>query len=200
MHPENRRSGTKPANSGFTRRSFLGALTGAVTACAFPVPGYANLTTLPGNLPLSSAMRTGDYHRAPPGWFKFIKRHPKLSPAGHAQMSLTQQQVNRLIRFRPERKDRWQLVTSAGDCEDYAIRKLDILCNTHGWPRSALTIAACYTEHGQGHAVLLVHTDKGVYALDNRRRAVEPWRRLPYRWIAREEHGAPFGLWRALAV
>ncbi|HIP77818.1 MAG TPA: hypothetical protein EYH07_05075, partial [Kiloniellaceae bacterium] len=69
-----------------------------------------------------------------------------------------------------------------------------------GWPRSALTLAACHIENGQGHAVLLVHTTQGVYALDNRRRGVEPWHRLPYKWIAREEPGAPFGLWRKLSA
>ena len=91
-----------------------------------------------------------------------------------------------------------EFISRSGDCEDFAISKLAALCNDRGWPRSALTLAACRLQNGQGHAVLLVHSDKGVYALDNRRRRVEPWQRLAYRWVAREEPGAPFGLWRKL--
>lgn len=203
-------SDSEPTRSGLSRRHFIGAVAGATAAFALPSRSHANLTTLPAPLPLSSAMRTGNFHKAPAGWFKLIKRHPKLNPAAHKltpialtgeremQLLRVHQRVNRLIRFRPERKDRWQLGVTVGDCEDYAIRKLDMLCSEYGWPRSALTLAACRVEDGQGHAVLLVHSDKGVYALDNRRGGVEPWRKLPYRWIAREEPGAPFGLWRKL--
>lgn len=205
-------SDAAPPASPLTRRAFLGAMAGAATVAAFPSRSHANLTTLPEPLPISSAMGAGDFHRAPEGWFNLIRRHPKLDPAAHKlspitltgeheqQLTRVHQRVNRLIRFRPEEQDSWQLGVESGDCEDYAIQKLDVLCSELGWPRSALTLAACYTEDGQGHAVLLVHSDKGVYALDNRRARVEPWHDLPYRWIAREEPGAPFGLWRKLVA
>ncbi|WP_299392495.1 transglutaminase-like cysteine peptidase [Pelagibius sp.] len=194
------------------RRQFLGVLGGLAASCMLPSESSANLTTLPPPLPLSTAMRESGFRAAPVAWLKLIEQHPDLDPAAHpfASMTLTpereaqlwqvHQQVNRLIRFRPDGPDRWQLVHSEGDCEDYAIRKLHMLCSDHGWPRSALTLAACHIENGQGHAVLLVHTTQGVYALDNRRRRVEPWHRLPYKWIAREEPGAPFGLWRKLSA
>lgn len=205
-------SALKPSAPSLTRRAFLGGMAAATAVAALPSDGHANLTTLPEPLPASSAMVSGDFHRAPEGWFNLIKRHPKLDPAAHRlspitltseheqQLRRVHQRVNRLIRFRPEKQDRWQLGVESGDCEDYAIQKLDVLCSELGWPRSALTLAACYTEAGQGHAVLLVHSDKGVYALDNRRARVEPWHDLPYRWIAREEPGAPFGLWRKLVA
>ena len=201
---------TGSAASGLTRRHFLGALASVATVSALPSRSHAKLTTLPTPLPVSMGMRAGDFRKAPKAWISLIKRHPKLDPAGHklapitlsaeqeAQLVEVQDRVNRLIYFRPESKDVWQLGVLAGDCEDFAISKLDILCGEYGWPRSALTLAACYTERGQGHAVLLAHTHKGVYVLDNRRAEVKPWHRLPYRWIAREEPGAPFGLWRKL--
>ncbi len=196
--------------SDLSRRRLIGVLAGVTATCALPAPGGANLTTLPATLPPSSAMRAAGFRAAPAAWFKLIKQHPELdlsaeplapvalTHAREVELALVHQQVNRLIRFRPDGPDRWQLVESEGDCEDYAIRKLFTLCQKYGWPRSALTLAACHIESGQGHAVLLVHSDRGVYALDNRRRHVEPWRRLPYRWIAREDPGAPFGLWRKL--
>ncbi|NIA67250.1 transglutaminase-like cysteine peptidase [Pelagibius litoralis] len=196
----------------FTRRHLLGALAGITATCALPTRSGANLTSLPPALPPSSAMQAAGLHAAPAAWFSLIKRHPELDPAPHpfapitltpereVQLTLVHQRVNRLIRFRPDGPDRWRLAESEGDCEDYAIRKLHTLCKDYGWPRSALTLAACHIESGLGHAVLLVHSDKGVYALDNRRRRVEPWRHLPYRWIAREDPGAPFGLWRKLKV
>ncbi len=208
--PRGASSASVAKTAGLSRRSLVGALAGFAATCALPAPSGANLTTLPASLPPSSAMQAAGFRAAPAAWFRFLKQHPeldlsaeplapvKLTHEREAELALVHQQVNRLIRFRPDGPDRWQLVESEGDCEDYAIRKLFTLCLKYGWPRSALTLAACHIESGQGHAVLLVHSDKGVYALDNRRRRVEPWRRLPYRWIAREDPGAPFGLWRKL--
>lgn len=135
---------TGPTRSGLTRRHLLGALAAVTAVSALPTRSHANLTTLPAPLPLSTAMASGDFHRAPEGWFKLIQRHPKLNPAAHKLRAITltstherqlvqvQQQVNRLIRFRPEKQDRWQLGGTSGDCEDYAIRKLDILCSEFG--------------------------------------------------------------------
>jgi predicted transglutaminase-like cysteine proteinase len=109
-------------------------------------------------------------------------------------------EVNAQITFRNDERgaDLWEVGTTEGDCEDYAIRKLKTLVEEHGFPRGALTLSACRTHDGRGHAVLLVHSDRGVYVMDNLTPRVLPWHRLPYRWVAREEPGAPFLLWRAL--
>lgn len=195
---------------GLSRRNLLGAFAGLAAGCALPSTALANRTALPPPLPLSSDMQAAGFRAAPAAWLELIRNHPDLDPATHTLSPITltrerenelaqvQEQVNRLIRFRPDGSERWQVAVSEGDCEDFAISKLAALCNDRGWPRSALTLAACRLQNGQGHAVLLVHSDKGVYALDNRRRRVEPWQRLAYRWVAREEPGAPFGLWRKL--
>lgn len=57
--------------------------------------------------------------------------------------------------------------SSGGDCEDFAIGKLNRLVGK-GWPIDHLRLACCYVETGEYHAILIVDTDQGPYVLDNR--------------------------------
>mgnify|MGYP001614251025 CR=1 FL=1 len=116
-----------------------------------------------------------------------------LTPERWSQLREVNERINRL----PYRSDaeRWKRPefwvaadTSGGDCEDYAIAKRNALVAL-GWPRSALPLAACVTEAGEGHGVLLVETDGGVYVLDNRHREPMPWKALPYSGWIREVAG-----------
>lgn len=77
--------------------------------------------------------------------------------------------------------DKWSIGGSSGDCEDFALTKRQRLL-AQGWPSSALLIALVRTSWGQQHAVLLVRTDKGDYALDNLVQEVKPWRSTSYSW------------------
>jgi predicted transglutaminase-like cysteine proteinase len=157
-------------------------------------------------------MSAGAFVPAPSAWFALLRQRPELDPAHEAfePMRLTvgrgaelikvNKEINAAIRYRDDvDKDFWEVGGSEGDCEDFAIRKLQELTRGFDFPRGALTLAACRLDRGRGHAVLLVHSDKGVYVLDNLTPRVLPWRKLPYRWVAREEPGSPFRLWRALA-
>ncbi len=47
-------------------------------------------------------------------------------------------------------------------------------------------MTAVIDEQGQGHAVLMVLTDKGDFILHNKRNAILPWRRTGYTFIKRE--------------
>ena len=47
-------------------------------------------------------------------------------------------------------------------------------------------MATCWTETGGYHAVLLVDTDKGTFALDNRFETVWNYDELDYTWDKRE--------------
>jgi len=51
-------------------------------------------------------------------------------------------------------------------------------------------------EQGQGHAVLMVRTDRGDFILDNKRNAVLLWSKTGYTFIKRE--GASGLAWVAL--
>jgi predicted transglutaminase-like cysteine proteinase len=157
-------------------------------------------------------MTSGPLIPAPAAWLSLLRKSPELDPeavpfsparlsvARAAQLIKVNKEVNAQITFRNDERgaDLWEVGTTEGDCEDYAIRKLKTLVEEHGFPRGALTLSACRTHDGRGHAVLLVHSDRGVYVMDNLTPRVLPWHRLPYRWVAREEPGAPFLLWRAL--
>ena len=196
-----------------SRRHLLGAL-GALTAGAtLPLSAQAAITGLQGPLPLSSDMSSGDFVPAPAAWFTLLSQHPeldpqhsplvpvKLTPARAALLMKVNTEINRKVRYRKDPGgDVWQIGGREGDCEDIAIRKLAVLTQVHGFPRGALTLSACKLEGRGGHAVLLAHSDSGVYVLDSLTPRVAPWHSLPYSWIAREEPGAPFRLWRSLKV
>ena len=61
----------------------------------------------------------------------------------------------------------WREAGSFGDCEDYALRKRELLLNA-GLARKDLHLACCWCETGEYHCVLLCNTDKGWFSLDNR--------------------------------
>jgi len=49
-----------------------------------------------------------------------------------------------------------------------------------------LLITVVWTPQQQGHAVLLVRTDKGEFALDNLTKQVVLWSKTPYRYVKRQ--------------
>ena len=52
-----------------------------------------------------------------------------------------------------------------------------------GFPASALRLAVVKTRQGEGHAVLVVKTDKGDRILDNRTNAIRAWKQSDLRPI-----------------
>lgn len=105
------------------------------------------------------------------------------------QLAQVNETVNRLpYRVDLERYGRpefWTEIDAAGgDCEDFALGKRRRLREL-GWPEESLRLATC-TYHGDGHAVLTVDTDAGVWVLDNRYTDPQPWAVLPYKWIERQ--------------
>ncbi len=82
--------------------------------------------------------------------------------------------------------DRWDFPdTGAGDCEDIQIEKRRRLIQL-GYPAKAMRMAVVINPEGEGHAVLLVRSDKGDFVLDNRTDAVLPWFAARYTWVKRE--------------
>ncbi|SCB61635.1 Predicted transglutaminase-like cysteine proteinase [Rhizobium aethiopicum] len=94
--------------------------------------------------------------------------------------------VNRTIVGRSDPRnelngDVWKVNVRSGDCEDFALTKRSRLI-AMGWSSRALRIATAYTPSGEGHAVLVVRTDKGDLVLDNRQSSIKNWRDTDLRW------------------
>jgi predicted transglutaminase-like cysteine proteinase len=91
--------------------------------------------------------------------------------------------------------DRWDYPDDGlGDCEDIQLLKRRILIEA-GLPRRALRMTVVIDEHGAGHAVLMVRTDRGDYILDNKRSAVLSWQETGYRYVKREGSQTAAWVW-----
>ncbi len=152
----------------------------------------------------------------PVGFVEFCDRYPEeCRPIGRPttfQIRLTPtrwdliRQVNAYInrKVKPltdqeiyNRPEVWEYPTSGvGDCEDYVLLKKRYL-EALGFPPEALLIAVVLDENGGGHAVLLVRTDRGDFALDNRRNRILPWNRTGYTYLLRQSQRDP-GQWVAI--
>ena len=87
----------------------------------------------------------------------------------------------------------WTYPNGYGDCEDYALAKRRELINA-GWPASALLMAVVKQANGEGHAVLMVRTDRGDLVLDNQIATIDLWSQTPYKFIKRQSQ-ANAGQW-----
>jgi predicted transglutaminase-like cysteine proteinase len=87
----------------------------------------------------------------------------------------------------------WTYPNGYGDCEDYALAKRRELINA-GWPASTLLMAVVKQANGEGHAVLMVRTDRGDLVLDNQVGSVDLWSQTPYKFIKRQSQ-ADAGQW-----
>lgn len=94
--------------------------------------------------------------------------------------------------------ERWEMpltkkLTNAGDCEDYALEKRQLLQEL-GIPRSSLFFAVGHHRSTSRHAVLVVSTDKGDFILDNMTSDILHWKKSRYKWIKRQSGHRP-NLW-----
>jgi len=93
--------------------------------------------------------------------------------------------------------ERWNYPDDGyGDCEDYVLEKRRMLIKA-GWPREALLITVVRDQHGDGHAVLTVKTDKGEFILDNQRDDIMLWSDTGYRFVKRQSQSDP-NVWLSL--
>lgn len=94
--------------------------------------------------------------------------------------------------------DRWDYPTDGqGDCEDYALLKRKLLAE-QGFPMSALLMTVVRDRHDDGHAILMVRTDRGDYMLDNLNDEVKGWRETGYRFVKRQSQADP-NVWVSLS-
>ncbi|KKC36610.1 hypothetical protein WH87_13250 [Devosia epidermidihirudinis] len=79
----------------------------------------------------------------------------------------------------------WTYPNGYGDCEDIALEKRRQLINA-GWPVSTLLMTVVREANGNGHAVLMVRTDRGDLVLDNQVGTVDLWSNTPYQFLKRQ--------------
>jgi predicted transglutaminase-like cysteine proteinase len=149
-----------------------------------------------------------------PGWIRFCKKRPAecvVDPSEPARITLTPQTWEALTRINRQANaaiepitdqehwgvdDRWDLAEDGyGDCEDFQLVKRKRLVAA-GLSRRALRMTAVIDEHGEPHAVLMAHTDRGDFVLDNKRDAILLWRRTGYIYLQRE--GSTGSTWVSL--
>jgi predicted transglutaminase-like cysteine proteinase len=114
-----------------------------------------------------------------------------LTQASWQQLTAVNDEVNRKIV--PETDEQlyhvaeyWTYPTKgAGDCEDIALQKRKELIAA-GWDASALLMTVVRERDGEGHAVLMVRTDRGDLILDNQSAEVLVWNQTPYEYIKRQ--------------
>jgi predicted transglutaminase-like cysteine proteinase len=138
------------------------------------------------------------------GWLQFCDRNPaecavsasepavvQLTPQAWQTIVQVNRQVNGSIKARTDRahwgvEDRWDFAEDGyGDCEDYQLVKRRRLVEA-GFPRRALRMTVVIDEIGEGHAVMMVRTDRGDFILDNKHNAVLPWNQTGYTYVKRE--------------
>jgi len=176
----------------------------AAGLATFTLSGSAQAQTLAA-LPFSTSKLAGRGQANPtPAWTDFCRRMPtecKIDPAEPAVIALTpdvwqtlvavNRAVNKRIKPTTDLKhwgviDRWDFPDDGlGDCEDYQILKRKLLAD-RGLPRRAMRMTVVRDGKGEGHAVLMIRTDRGDFILDNQRAAILPWKGTRYVFVKRE--------------
>lgn len=87
----------------------------------------------------------------------------------------------------------WTYPNGYGDCEDIALAKRRQLIED-GWPASTLLMTVARDKDGEGHAVLMVRTDRGDFILDNQDSMIRDWKDSPYHFLKRQSQ-ADAGEW-----
>jgi predicted transglutaminase-like cysteine proteinase len=178
----------------------IAGLTGAAPAIG------QTLVSLPG--PSLGARIVGEA-RPVIGWVQLCARWPRECEVDTAEAAiislnaktwqtivLTNRRVNTTIRPMTDQAhwgepDRWDFAADgAGDCEDYQLLKRKLLAEA-GLPRRALRMTVVIDEKREGHAVLMVRTDRGDFILDNKTNAVLPWHETGYIYVKREGQDGP---------
>jgi len=84
----------------------------------------------------------------------------------------------------------WTYPQGYGDCEDIALEKRRELIDA-GWDPSTLLMAVVREANGNGHAVLMVRTDRGDLVLDNQDGMILVWTDTAYQFVKRQSQSNP---------
>jgi predicted transglutaminase-like cysteine proteinase len=151
-----------------------------------------------------SAIGTGAAVVPPSGFIHFCVKHSdeclvsgqdaarmELTAARQAELREVQARINAAIEPREDPSHLWEYARDGhGDCNTFALTKRRALI-AMGWPEETLLLAAVYTEHNEGHLVLVARTSEGDLVLDNRLPRIVEWTVLPYRWVSMQSQASP---------
>lgn len=174
-----------------------------LAGCAYGA-GALQAQTL-ASLPRATVQATAAGEAKPlAAWTEFCHRMPSecaVDPSEPTQVQLTPRtwnaivavnnRVNGSLRAMTDEDhwglaDRWDLPTDgAGDCEDFQLLKRRLLAQ-EGLPRRAMRMTVVIDGRGDGHAVLMIRTDRGDFVLDNKTNAIRPWYETGYVFVKRE--------------
>ena len=174
----------------------VGVLATVTTAALIASPAIA----MPG---YGEAMAVGGVTSQPIGHYEFCQQYPRecrtrtrdtrpinMTDAVWNAIVSVNYQVNTAVRPVTDIalhgvNEYWSYPQGAGDCEDYALLKRNMLMQI-GFASSDLLITVVRKPDGEGHAVLTVRTDRGDFVLDNLDAQVRHWQNTPYTFLKRQ--------------
>lgn len=197
---------TDEERAGAAGRGFK-ALARAAGAVALLVAGITAAGAQMRTAALPSATAAAAAHGSAnpiPAWVSFCRQAPAecavdtqepeivtLTPRAWQAIVGVNARVNQTVRAMTDQAhwgvpDVWNLPTDGyGDCEDYQLLKRKLLAEA-GLPRRAMRMTVVIDELGEGHAVLMIRTDRGDFILDNKTSTVLPWHQTGYVFVKRE--------------
>ncbi|WP_084174750.1 transglutaminase-like cysteine peptidase [Afifella pfennigii] len=118
-----------------------------------------------------------------------------LTQARWQQLTRINTEVNRAVKPVTDQEfygaeEVWTLPDGYGDCEDYVLMKRKRLVDL-GWSTANTLVSVVFDEVGDGHAVLVVRTDRGDFILDNKLDAIRLWSETGYRYVKRQDVSDP---------
>jgi predicted transglutaminase-like cysteine proteinase len=171
--------------------------------CALAL-GIISLSTAFAQSETERFISTGAHAKAPIGWIEFcaenkgecadvstLPLNATLNTKSWKELVRINTLVNKQVKPLTDQEhhgvlEKWSYPTDGyGDCEDYVLLKRKLLM-TAGWPRSSLLITVVRDQKGDGHAVLMVRTDRGDFVLDNQEADVLLWSETPYQFVKRQ--------------
>lgn len=184
----------------------FGSMSGTAPVAAKSPP--ASSLSLPA---ISQSIQAQGAAGPTPAWIRFCEQVPNectVNAAEPATINLDQDTWAALIQANEQvngeilavtdqdhwgEPDRWDYPDDGmGDCEDIQLLKRKRLVEK-GLPRRAMRMTVVIDEEGEGHAVLMVRTDRGDLILDNKTDDVLPWQQTGYSFVKGE--GADTMVW-----
>jgi predicted transglutaminase-like cysteine proteinase len=182
----------------------------AAAAAVLPLAGLGQtgaasagerLASLPNPVPPANAAGAA---RPIAAWQEFCAKRPAecaidasepervaLTPTAWKTIVEINARVNRVVKPLTDMEhwgvvDRWDFAEDGyGDCEDYQLLKRRLLVSA-GFSRRAMPMTVVLDENNEGHAVLMIRTDRGDFVLDNKRDDVLSWQATGYVFVKRE--------------